>query len=349
MKHIYQFATNPVCSPYRLDMPRKILNNSGDFKITCFSDITQKEFDEIVQNADIVVIQRAPLNQEFKPLLDGLIQAGKFTVYEIDDDLMHLNPESRYAKQAPVDYGQSIEAFISSCHAVQCSTLQLAERIRPLNSEVAVITNQLEHIEDFIDKRGQEGPVIIGYAAGLDHYQDWYTIQDEYNRAIAELEAEGVRVETWIVGDHDIFNSITSTNKRFFPLLSRNKYMDFLKKLNISLCILGNSFFNLAKSDVKYLESSASSSAVIASNTVYGTTIIHEKTGLLFETPQEFGQQLKKLAKDQNIANKLATNAYNYVKNERLVSQHINAWADLYNGWCARKNEIMANHYRHAK
>lgn len=341
--HIYQLVSNPVCSPYRLEIPGKALVNCEGIKVTCLTSFGQAEYKAVIHEADIVIVQRLALSPQTQQILDGFRQAGKLIVYEIDDDLIHLNPESRYAKQAPAGYGQSIQACIRACHAVQCSTSRLAERIKAFHTEVAVLPNQLDHVAPFIEKAQRGDPVIVGYAAGQDHHLDWLAIREEYNRAVAELESDGVKMETWIIGDQDIYESLSTTNKRFFPLLPRMKYLQFLRNLNISLCPLADNFFNQSKSDVKYLESAASSSAVLASRVVYGDTVVPGETGALFANAQEFGQQLRKLVKEPQYVSRIAVNAHQFVTATRLIRQHVNEWAEVYRDWFARRKEIMSN------
>ena len=341
--HIYQLVTNPVCSPYRLEIPGKALNDCEGIKVTLLTCFGQAEYKKVIHEADIIILQRLHMEPQTHQVLDGFKQAGKLIVYEIDDDLIHLNPESRYAKQAPKGYGQSIEACIRACHAVQCSTSQLAERIKAFHTEVAVLPNQLDQVAPFIEKSQRGGPVIVGYAAGQDHYLDWLTIGAEYNRTVAEMESGGVKMETWIIGDQEIYESLSTANKRFFPLLSRMDYMQFLRNLNISLCPLADNFFNQAKSDVKYLESAASSSAVLASRVVYGDTVTHGETGALFSNAQEFGQQLRRLVKEPQYASQMAVNAHQSVAATRLIRQHVNEWVEVYRDWFVRRKEIMSN------
>jgi len=101
--------------------------------------------------------------------------------------------------------------------------------------------------------------------------------------------------------------------------------------------------FNRCKSDIKFLESVASGCAVIASDIVYGQTVEHEKTGLLFETPLQFEKHLLSLAQHPDKIQRLARQAYDYVAHNRLMHQHIHKWESVYSDWYTRRHALIQN------
>ena len=243
----------------------------------------------------------------------------------------------------PPDFSDRLKQAISCSHAVQCSTQPLAQVISGFHPEVAVLGNQLENLPPFLDKKIVNRPTVIGYAAGEDHWLDWLTIKDSYNRAIEELEQSGHKMETWIVGDKAIFDSLNTPNKKYFRLLSREKYREVLQCFDISLVPLADTKFNRSKSDVKFLESAACSCAVIVSQTVYSDSIVQRETGLIFSKPDEFEVCLKRLITCPDEITILARNAYQYVKRKRILSQHISKWEETYRRWIENKNALLSN------
>ncbi len=216
--HIFQLATNRVCSLYRFEIPGSLLNELSHFRITRIHKLDAAAYQQVIKEADILIVQRLPMSATFEKVCRALQAVGKLVVFEIDDNLMHLPSDSRYARQAPPDYSDRIKESILICPAIQCSTLALAEAIGAIQPNVVVLENQLDRVLPF-EHRSNWEKFIICYAAGEDHYPDWLTIKDEFNRAISRLETIGHRIETWIIGDQAIYESIDGTRKKLIPIL----------------------------------------------------------------------------------------------------------------------------------
>jgi len=84
------------------------------------------------------------------------------------------------------------------------------------------------------------------------------------------------------------------------------------------------------KSDLKFIECAGHGVSVLASPTVYDKTIENGKTGLIYNSVEEFEEKLVKLIEDVNFRRELANNAYNYVAENRLLSMHYQERADWY-------------------
>ena len=264
-------------------------------------------------------------------------------IYDIDDDLLHLDPDSRFAKTAPQDYAQKVKRCILMCQAVQTSTRPLAEIISRFHPEVVMLENQLESVPQFEGKNCDNQPIVIGYAAGEDHFRDWLTIKDTYNRVISNFESCGLPLETWILGDREIFESLTVKKKRYFPLLARKQYLELMRSVDISLIPLADKSFNYSKSDIKFLESASAGAAVISSSIVYADTIRHKETGMIFGNTDEFARYLEELILNRELVATIAENAYRYVSKRRLIQQHIWKWQATYMDWFHRRKELIKN------
>jgi glycosyltransferase involved in cell wall biosynthesis len=339
---IYQLESNTVCSPYRLIYPGDALNRLSDIEVKLFPDFGQRECDELLREADIFIIQRMVMVDHLRDLIAALNRRGIIVVYDIDDDLLHLDPASRQAALNPSDYALQVESCIRTCQAVQCATQALAASLADVHPEVAVLENQLDRVLRLREKAPQTGITIVAYAAGSDHGHDWATIKDAYNRTLAVLASKGFPVETWIVGDAEIFNSVGSSRKRFFPILPREAYLRLLAQADVSIIPLKDGVFNGSKSDVKYLECASVGTPVLASNLVYGRTIVDGRTGVLFRSAEEFSAQMIRLVTDRPFARSLAREAHRYVGEHRLMHQHVAKWATVYREWHARRDELLS-------
>jgi glycosyltransferase involved in cell wall biosynthesis len=339
---IYQLESNPVCSPYRLIYPGNALNQSSDIEVKLFRDFGQSQCDELLREADLFIIQRMEMVPHLRELILALNRRGILVVYEIDDDLLHLDPESRQAALNSKDRAVRIEECIRACQAVQCSTPALASTLGGIHSEVVVLENQLDRVPAFREKAPRSRATIVGYAAGADHGHDWPLVRDAYNRTAADLSSQGAEIETWIVGDPQVYGSIISPRKRFFPIMPRDDYLEFLAHVDVAIIPLKNGAFNASKSDVKYLESAAMGAPVIASDIVYERTIVDGETGLLFANGEEFASQLRRLVTDKALAGRMAKAAHSYVEENRVIGQHAAKWASTYSDWHARRGQLLA-------
>lgn len=281
----------------------------------------------------MVIFQRVKMSPAFAKLCDALKTLGKWLVYEIDDDLMHLPPQSRFVRAAPGDYAQRIRDAMAACDTVQCSTHNLGQVLSQTPAEVAVFENQLEQAPPLAEKPRGRRPLVIAYAAGEDHWLDWLTIKNEFNKTVAVLERHGLALQVWILGDRAIFDSVETANKQFFPLAPHNEYLRILSQLDISIIPLADNQFNRCKSDVKFLESAAAGCAVIASELVYAESIEHGRTGMLFANSEQFSSLLENLAVNPEKVRSLTQNAHRYVASQRLIQQHIHKWEATYFRW----------------
>jgi glycosyltransferase involved in cell wall biosynthesis len=81
---------------------------------------------------------------------------------------------------------------------------------------------------------------------------------------------------------------------------------------------------------------------VLASNLVYGRTIVDGRTGVLFRSAEEFSAQMIRLVTDRPFARSLAREAHRYVSEHRLIHQHVAKWASVYREWHARRDELLS-------
>jgi glycosyltransferase involved in cell wall biosynthesis len=339
---IYQWVSTPACAPYRFIYPGIALNRLEEFDVRLLTQFGQREFDEVSLRADILIVQRLFMSDALGQIISNLNRRGILVAYEIDDNLTNLNPASRYAALAGKDYASQIENCMRACQCVQCSTQTLAASVARIHPEVAVLENQMDHVPPFVERKTDGRSIIVGYAAGSDHGQDWPTIKNAYNRAIADLGRKGIRVETWIIGDKEIFDSVESPHKLFFPVMGREDYLRFLARIDVSIIPLKNDLFNQSKSDVKYLESASAGAPVLASETVYGRTIQNGKNGLVFPEGEDFCVKLQQLITDRPFADRLARAAHRYVREKRLYDLHVSDWSSVYTGWYDRRKELLA-------
>ncbi|HIK10561.1 MAG TPA: glycosyltransferase [Oscillatoriaceae cyanobacterium M33_DOE_052] len=147
------------------------------------------------------------------------------------------------------------------------------------------------------------------------------------NRVLARFN-RGVRVK--VIYDRSFWEALETSEKEFEPLCEYDRYQEILRSCDIALLPLLPTRFNQMKSDLKFLECSSHGVAVLASPTVYDQSIIAGETGLIYRSETEFETMLAQLIADAPLRQRLATNAYHWVAQNRLLCQHYRDRRDWY-------------------
>src|SRR5262249_25680267 len=109
------------------------------------------------------------------------------------------------------------------------------------------------------------------------------------------------------------------------PYCPYARYEELLHGCDIGLLPLEPTRFNEMKSDLKWLECAAHGVVALASPTVYGRSIVAGETGLIYHSVEEFEGQLRELIGNRSWRQRIAGQAYEWVKHKRLLSQHYRA------------------------
>ena len=189
--------------------------------------------------------------------------------------------------------------------------------IRPRNPHVKVFKNQVASLpprREYPD----DGPVTLFFGA-LNREADWTAIIPALNRILAD-RGDSLRIQ--VVHDWGFYDAIETEFKSFESFCAYDKYITLLRTADISILPLNPTPFNLCKSDLKFIESAAHGTVTLASPTIYGDTIRPGETGLIFESPEDFEEKLIQLIDDRAMRLTIASNAYRYVAENRMLSQH---------------------------
>ncbi len=274
---------------------------------------------------------------EGKIFFEKLKSAGYLYVAEIDDN--------------PIIWGEDYEknGYINfrGVHAVQTSTEYLADYLRQFNPNVKVFANHLKKISPLRDfKNQQESPVRIFFGA-VNRDNEFIEILPILNQLAQKY---GDKVQFKIIAKTKLFNALETKNKILIgdpqyydgQFVDYEKYLQTLRESDIALLPLLDNEFNRSKSDLKFIECGACGAAVLASSVVYPKTVKDDVNGLIFNDKKEFAQKLQLLIENPEKRYNLATSAYDYVKNNRLLSQHYEERLDWYNELFERLDELNA-------
>ena len=272
---------------------------------------------------------------------DGLEQIQRITgngyllLYELDDSPSRW--EENHAKTGYLD-------FVGS-HAVQVSTSALADEIRQYNPEVKVFLNHLEYLPDPREYNEDTSAPVTVFFGALNREEDWTDIMPVINE-LAQKYGEKLRFR--VLADQQFFAALQTEHKEFVGskdyfngrYVPYNVYLQTLRSADISLLPLHDNLFNRAKSDLKFIESAGHGVAVLASPTVYRETVKDGETGFLYNSPSEFRDRFTLLIENRERRRGMANAAYEYVKKNRLLSQHYEERLDWYRELLARLPEL---------
>jgi ubiquinone/menaquinone biosynthesis C-methylase UbiE len=258
-----------------------------------------------------------------RPLLAGheglepirqLISLGYVVVCEFDDHPDYI----------PVLQRPDVQNF-RAMHALQTSTVPLAEVLSRENSEIAVFPNAIAHLPKM--QNFCNGDTMTLLFAGINRENEWPALMP-YLNAIADIAGPRLRFE--VINDRGFFDALTTPHKTFTPLCGYATYLEILGHCEFSFMPLLNTPFNRCKSDLKFLEAAAHRVVAIASPTVYANVIEDGITGMIFKTGAELQSILLALLADPAEAFTIAEAAREYVARERMLAYQLAARRDWY-------------------
>jgi SAM-dependent methyltransferase len=258
-----------------------------------------------------------------RPLLAGeqglepirhLIRLGFVVVCEFDDHPDYI----------PVLQRPDIQNF-RAVHALQTSTLPLAEVLARENGEVAIFPNAISRLPE--PRNFIKSDAMTFLFAGINRDNDWPMLIDSIN-VVAEIAGPRLRFE--VINDQGFFEALNTPYKNFTPLCDYESYLKILGACEFSFMPLQDTPFNRCKSDLKFLEAAAHRVTAIASPTVYGDVIEDGQTGILFADAASLQSRLLSLIADPASAMRIAQQGRNYVMHERMLAYQVVARRNWY-------------------
>ncbi len=250
--------------------------------------------------------QRAPLAAPGDvPALRVLLERGFLIVAETDADPA--------ADPAMVASG----FFVFRCaHGVQVSTPALAERLRPFNPNVRVIPDYLAALPP--PRRDREAPgdtlaIVIPGRLSPEDWQPFLPVLQGRLRAVPQLALH-------VPHAPDLAAALGVPPLESPPTWEAEQ--ELLHASQMALLFRCDTPANRMASDRPFLHCAGHGLATLASPVGYDTAIADGETGLLFRTPEELEAKLHQTIASARLRQWLGGNAYAWVRDRRLLSQH---------------------------
>lgn len=329
-----------VCAPSRVHMPNSFfMTEPNVFIVSSLVGKPYKLFDR-EQFEERVFINQRMCFPSFAVGLDFfnvLREKEILFISEMDDHPVLW--EDDYKKTAWINF--------RAVHAIQTSTPYLADFLSQFNPHVTVFANQLRRLpppRDFDDEFKKKKTTTIFFGA-LNRDGDFMELVPVLNRFAKQY---GKKLEFKILSRRNLFDALESENKIFIgdmkkydgQFISYDAYEEAIRTSDIALLPLRDNEFNRSKSDLKFIECAGNGAVALASPVVYASTIQEGKTGFIYRDEREFSNKLNLLIKNRNLRRMVAEKAYNYVKHERLMSQHYEERLDWYRDLLDRLPEL---------
>ena len=279
--------------------------------------------------AKILIVQRHLMTRKTGiSLIRFVLKKDWVLVHEFDDHI-DLLPD-RIRENFYAAFG--LDSF-RACHGVQTTGPSLAKYFGEMNAHVRAFPNQIFRYP--LTAKPESDKVRIMFAA-LNRKAAWQPLMAHINNAV-----KGRRnIEFNVMGDREFFDALETEHKTFSASRSYDDYLSCLHRSDIALMPLDETPQNMCKSDIKFLEAAACGAAAIASPTIYSETIKAGETGLIATQPIHWEHGLKQLIERPGLRLRLSDNANRYVRENRMLMQHIHKRVEWYHELWANRHEV---------
>ncbi|NMC31917.1 MAG: glycosyltransferase family 4 protein [Veillonellaceae bacterium] len=315
-----------VCARVRIDEPHSFLKTLP--QISCASFDSLKDVSSVPKGRLVWIWQRLLMSKTGMLAYQNQLidKYSAVTIQEWDDDPLHWGEH----------FQQSNFMEFRSAHAIQTSTLALADYFRQFNPEVRIFPNCIASLPPLQLTTKAVSTIFFG---ALNRKADWEPIIPTLNRVLHEHDQ---KVRMLVVFDREFFDQVKCSDKRFVPFCSYPQYKYLMQQSDIGLLPLLPTRFNKMKSDLKFVECAAWGTVALANPTVYSDTIEHGVTGWLYETEDQFYDGLSGLLNDDILRARIAENAWQWVRKHRLLSMHFRERLEWYESLFERYVELTA-------
>ena len=326
-------ADESGCGAYRMLTPLRLLADHGHDTAWTTQRFGRPnvEFPPFLRAADIVVGQRIGLPR-FVPVWRALREWGARLVYELDDDLFHVDVNSAAAHDLYMrpEVQKALRAAVRAADLVTVSTEPLAAVVAAEcdvdPARVVVLPNLVDPaMFDVTPPARPTKRPVVGWAGGHSHEADLRDVAGDLRRFLDRNDAE-----LHLVGA-DYRRLIRRDRLRHTPWAPR--VADYWARVDfdVAICPLRHSIFNMSKSGCKALEMMALGIPVVASDEApYREVIVDGVTGFLVRSGHEWVARLRDLVGDADLRTRMGAAARTHVAEHWSMRSGWQQWENAY-------------------
>jgi glycosyltransferase involved in cell wall biosynthesis len=272
---------------------------------------------------------------------DSIRKAGKFAVYDMDDDILtaqethrrvDLNwTEGKSFEQLEGERFQRIWAM-QQCDGVTVTTQRLATIARSYTSKpVIVVPNSIDipWFRGIVQQTKRQIPgLTIGWAGGRRHDRDveemaiaWGRIARRYGDVTFVVQGHQPGVIKAHVPDYRLVQ---------LPWMSAETYPQGIAQVDIGCCTVADTPFNRAKSPIKAMEHAVAGAAVVASPTLYGALIEKGSSGFVVDYVDGWESALRELIERPSLRSIMARRLLRTVERKHSLAGNLHRWPDAW-------------------
>lgn len=314
-----------ACHRYRAYEPFVALHHAGLF-VRYFNPVGKpwNVSVSIPDNTDIILLQRLthPVFLGFIGALRKQVPNAKI-IYEQDDNLFDLaksNPAYEYFSHKEIR--DTIKTFYNMSDAIIVSTDPLGEQLSEFfKGPIFTVPNMInvktfkpaDKDNEFVQQK--DGKTVIGIAGSDSHYADIKTVWG----VLRYLSETNPNILLHFVGYVPTYVDIDPKTFIRTDWQDIGTYSRAVSSFDIAIAAVQDSKFNMAKSDIKILESGACGVPALASRTASYTNMV---SGDIFPTcknEKDWLRWLQKLIASPQLRYEQAQKQYDHVfKNRNL-------------------------------
>lgn len=318
MKRIFAWLTAvDACWWYRIKTPLEALAATGRWEVSWGSPPPD------IHEYDVVIGQRLAGHQP--DWLRLCANPDVLCVYDMDDDLLHLDPENTvpYSIYSPQLAGT--QACVEAADVVTVCTPHVHERMSELNDNVHNLPICTTNTMIDLPLRTTPEKLTVGWAGSPFHHQDWGGLPEALGRYASEVPRA-----TFHMMGANYTNGILGNRLRVSGLRPIEQYIASLD-FDIGLAPLLRSPSNRGKSHTKPLEYGTRGTPVIAARWgQYADWVDHGVNGFLVDEGEDWVPYLMAMS-DDSLRAEMSTAARERAR-EYTIDRNIHLWEQAYGG-----------------
>lgn len=304
-------------------------------------------------DADVIVYHRPVTDDAYESAI-LLQQAGKKIVMDNDDTyrkdsgvpIQMLSRLKDTLSEKLNEMDTKLKRFAKMADMVTVSTEFLSEEYLPYNKNVVVIPNFIDKRDWFKPRKNTTDKVRIGIVGSVASNKDYEPIiplldklkeREDIQLVLFALPEKSKYTQLAVELYSPEFEFWNKYNPEWHHFCPMSEYMYNLNDLRLDIMLIPryDSYFNRAKSNLKFLEASMCKVPVVAQSfsdglSPYQTSKQDDKYLLLANTKDEWIEQTEKLIDSKELRDKMGDMAFDYVIENYSITNNKDLWEKAY-------------------
>jgi hypothetical protein len=276
---------------------------------------------------NVVVVEQV-YGKAWVEKIKQLQDQGIVVLYEIDDYIHAVRHIDKHQgkKRFSLEHVRNHEICMEAANGLIVSTGWLGEKYSTYNPQYWICPNAIDitYYERFKRMPSERENFVIGWAGGTGHIN----IQTKaWMKSLQEIMREFPHVQFFNIGENWVKNFPKELQERctFVPSAAVENYPGVVSNFDLSLAPAGRSDFFLAKSDLRWVESSALKIPTVYDPFVYKAAV-HGRTGYSAENATEAYDAMRRAVENPLEARTIGRQAHQWVRENRSFPKACFPW-----------------------